>query len=227
MAIGRALAARPGLILADEPTGNLDETTGDAVLALLLELVAASGASLLLVTHSPRLAARADARTTLRAGTPDMSAVLAALLGHWRRHPLELATLLVGLAVATALWSGVQALNAEARESYARAAALLGADRLAQVVPADGRPIALADYVALRRAGWKVSPVLEGDLRRGGDSLRIVGIDPSPCPAGALGRAGTAAERLNAFVLPPHQALAAPETAAPPRGRPRPAAAGA
>ena len=69
VAIGRALAARPGLILADEPTGNLDETTGDAVIALLLELVRDTGASLLLVTHSPRLAARADARATLRAGT--------------------------------------------------------------------------------------------------------------------------------------------------------------
>ncbi len=120
---------RPGLILADEPTGNLDEATGDAVMALLLELVAATGASLLLVTHSPRLAARADARATLHAGRARMTAVLAALLGHWRRHPVELATLLVGLAVATALWSGVQALNAEARASYARAAALLGGDR--------------------------------------------------------------------------------------------------
>ena len=69
VAIGRALAARPGLILADEPTGNLDETTGDAVMALLLELVAATGASLLLVTHSTRLAARADARATLHAGS--------------------------------------------------------------------------------------------------------------------------------------------------------------
>jgi putative ABC transport system ATP-binding protein len=69
VAIGRALAGRPGLILADEPTGNLDETTGDAVMALLLELVAATGASLLLVTHSARLAAMTDARATLRAGT--------------------------------------------------------------------------------------------------------------------------------------------------------------
>jgi putative ABC transport system ATP-binding protein len=68
VAIGRALAARPGLILADEPTGNLDEATGDAVIALLLELVAAAGASLLLVTHNPRLAALTDARATLHAG---------------------------------------------------------------------------------------------------------------------------------------------------------------
>ena len=68
VAIGRALAARPGLILADEPTGNLDEATGDAVLALLLELVAAAGATLLMVTHSARLAARLDGRRVLQAG---------------------------------------------------------------------------------------------------------------------------------------------------------------
>jgi len=68
VAIGRALAARPALVLADEPTGNLDETTGDAVLDLLLETCREAGAALLLVTHSPRLAARCDARVHLRAG---------------------------------------------------------------------------------------------------------------------------------------------------------------
>jgi putative ABC transport system ATP-binding protein len=68
VAIGRALAARPGLILADEPTGNLDEAAAGEVLALLLELVALSRASLLMVTHSPLLAARLDRRVTLRGG---------------------------------------------------------------------------------------------------------------------------------------------------------------
>lgn len=68
VAIGRALAGRPGLILADEPTGNLDESTGEAVLALMLELVRASGAALLMVTHSERLAGRLDRRLHLRAG---------------------------------------------------------------------------------------------------------------------------------------------------------------
>ena len=68
VAIGRALAGRPGLILADEPTGNLDEATGAAVLALMLALVAETGAALLLVTHSERLAARLDRRLHLRAG---------------------------------------------------------------------------------------------------------------------------------------------------------------
>ena len=68
VAIGRALAGRPGLILADEPTGNLDEATGAAVLGLMLALVAETGAALLMVTHSERLAARLDRRLHLRAG---------------------------------------------------------------------------------------------------------------------------------------------------------------
>ncbi|MCC6006930.1 MAG: ABC transporter ATP-binding protein [Rhodobacteraceae bacterium] len=68
VAIGRALAARPRLVLADEPTGNLDEVTGDQVLDLMLELVAETGAALLMVTHSPRLAARLGARLHLRSG---------------------------------------------------------------------------------------------------------------------------------------------------------------
>ncbi|MFQ5623581.1 MAG: ABC transporter ATP-binding protein [Paracoccaceae bacterium] len=68
VAIGRALAARPPLILADEPTGNLDEETGDEVLALLLELVATTGAALLLVTHSRRLARRLARTCRLHGG---------------------------------------------------------------------------------------------------------------------------------------------------------------
>jgi putative ABC transport system ATP-binding protein len=68
VAVARTLAARPALVLADEPTGNLDEATGDAVLALMLELVAETGAALLMVTHSERLAARLDRRLHLRHG---------------------------------------------------------------------------------------------------------------------------------------------------------------
>ncbi len=71
VAIGRCLAARPALVLADEPTGNLDEATGERVLDLMLGLTRAEGVALLLVTHSPRLAARCDARAHLRAGVLD------------------------------------------------------------------------------------------------------------------------------------------------------------
>jgi putative ABC transport system ATP-binding protein len=68
VAIGRTLATRPKLVLADEPTGNLDEETGEAVLALMLELVAETGAGFLMVTHSARLAARLDGRLNLARG---------------------------------------------------------------------------------------------------------------------------------------------------------------
>lgn len=68
VAIGRALAARPALILADEPTGNLDEATAGTVADLLFDLVAETGAGLVIVTHSARLAARAARRLTLSRG---------------------------------------------------------------------------------------------------------------------------------------------------------------
>jgi len=68
VAIGRALAGRPRLILADEPTGNLDEATGDAVLALMLSLLEEAGSALLMVTHSSRLASRLGRRLHLAAG---------------------------------------------------------------------------------------------------------------------------------------------------------------
>ena len=68
VAIGRTLAARPALVLADEPTGNLDEATADVVMNLLLELVQESGAGLLMVTHSRGLAKRLDNQVHLQAG---------------------------------------------------------------------------------------------------------------------------------------------------------------
>ncbi len=60
VAIGRALVHQPALILADEPTGNLDSATGESVFRLLLEQVAATGSALLMVTHSSALAERLD-----------------------------------------------------------------------------------------------------------------------------------------------------------------------
>lgn len=68
VAIARTLAARPALILADEPTGNLDESTADTVMDLMLSLAAETQAALLMVTHSQRLAARMGRRLHLTSG---------------------------------------------------------------------------------------------------------------------------------------------------------------
>lgn len=68
VAIGRALAPKPLLLLADEPTGNLDEDTADEVLRLARDLVARTGCGFLMVTHSARLAATLDRQVTLHAG---------------------------------------------------------------------------------------------------------------------------------------------------------------
>ncbi|MGH9173307.1 MAG: ABC transporter ATP-binding protein [Vicinamibacterales bacterium] len=70
IAIARALANDPPLILADEPTGNLDSANGAAILELLIAVRRARGVTLVLVTHDPTVAAIADAQLTLRDGRP-------------------------------------------------------------------------------------------------------------------------------------------------------------
>ena len=68
VAIGRALAIKPTLLLADEPTGNLDEATADEVVRLMHDLVTRTGCGLLMVTHSLRLAGLLDRRLHLTEG---------------------------------------------------------------------------------------------------------------------------------------------------------------
>lgn len=68
VAIARALANAPGVLLADEPTGNLDVGTSNVVFEELLRTVRAQGVAALIATHNPELAARMDRRVTLREG---------------------------------------------------------------------------------------------------------------------------------------------------------------
>lgn len=106
----------------------------------------------------------------------------AALISHWRRRPGNLATLVLGLAIATALWSGVQALNAQARNSYDAAANAISGGGAKTLVASRGGLFDQELFVRLRRAGVTVSPVLEGALRIGEKNIRIIGVEPVSLP---------------------------------------------
>ena len=75
VALARALAPRPSVIIADEPTGNLDEATGGAVIELLFAARARSGSTLVLVTHDSALAARCDRTLRMRSGRLEADAL--------------------------------------------------------------------------------------------------------------------------------------------------------
>jgi putative ABC transport system ATP-binding protein len=74
VALARALVTRPRILLADEPTGNLDATNGAAIMDLLFDLRDRYGATLIMVTHAPELAARCDRVIRLRDGRLDQDA---------------------------------------------------------------------------------------------------------------------------------------------------------
>ncbi|MEM5477537.1 ATP-binding cassette domain-containing protein [Pacificibacter sp. AS14] len=78
VALARAAAPRPAIFLADEPTGNLDGTTGEAIMDLLMGLRDRHGATMVLVTHAPELAARCDRVIRLRDGALDLASSEAA-----------------------------------------------------------------------------------------------------------------------------------------------------
>ena len=98
---------------------------------------------------------------------------LKALLSHWWRNPVQLFAYLAGLALATALWSGVQAINSEARASYDAAAKTLGEGQYDLLISKQGNRIPQDVYVLLRKSGWLVSPVIEARI----NDVRLLGID--------------------------------------------------
>jgi putative ABC transport system permease protein len=127
---------------------------------------------------------------------------------------MQFATLLIGLIAATALWSGVQALNQQARTSYDRAAAAFGGTRTPMLIASNGGAFSQQLFVDLRRAGWPVSPVVEGRISIGGRSVRLLGIEPVTMPVEASAATEIGRTGVQAFLTPPGQALIAPETLA-------------
>ena len=144
---------------------------------------------------------------------------LRTLVSHWRRHPLQLACLIVGLWLATALWTGVQALNQQARDSYERAARLFGGQAGAVLASVDGQPFDQGSYITLRRLGWPVSPLLQGSLgvrtpASGGEAerLQLIGIDPLTLPVDSALARGASTQDMAAFITAPGQTWIAADT---------------
>ena len=141
---------------------------------------------------------------------------LRALLSHWRRHPVQFFSVLTGLWLATALLTGVQALNSQARDSYARASQLIGGEPQASLVAPDAASFPQALFAELRRAGWPVSPVVQGRVVLQGreqQRLQLMGIDPVSLP----GSGSVAGQRLSqaqmlAFFEPPGRTWVAAQT---------------
>lgn len=141
---------------------------------------------------------------------------LRALLSHWRRHPVQFFSVLTGLWLATALLTGVQALNSQARDSYARASQLIGGEPQASLVAPDAASFPQVLFAELRRAGWPVSPVVQGRVvlqGRDQQRLQLMGIDPVSLP----GSGSVAGQRLSqaqmlAFFEPPGRTWVAAQT---------------
>ena len=141
---------------------------------------------------------------------------LRALLSHWRQHPVQFFSVLTGLWLATSLLTGVQALNSQARDSYARASQLIGGEPQATLSAPGGGTFSQALFVDLRRAGWPVSPVLQGRIILKGHEeqrLQLMGIEPVSLPAGSS-VAGQALpiEQIVEFFSAPGSTWIAPQT---------------
>ncbi|WP_028622114.1 ABC transporter permease [Pseudomonas sp. Ant30-3] len=141
---------------------------------------------------------------------------LRALLSHWRQHPVQFFSVLTGLWLATSLLTGVQALNSQARESYARASQLIGGEPQASLATPSGATFPQQLFVDLRRVGWPVSPVLQGRVTLQGHEaqrLQLMGIEPVSLPTGSAVAGQTLPiEQIVEFFTPPGSTWISPQT---------------
>ncbi|MGE8068396.1 FtsX-like permease family protein [Pseudomonas sp. NPDC089569] len=141
---------------------------------------------------------------------------LVALLSHWRQHPVQFFSVLTGLWLATGLLTGVQALNSQARESYARASQLIGGEPQASLSAPASATFPQQWFVDLRRAGWPVSPVLQGRVTLKGHEdrrLQLMGIEPVSLPMGApVAGQALAIGQVVEFFTPPGSTWISPQT---------------
>jgi putative ABC transport system permease protein len=109
---------------------------------------------------------------------------LRALLSHWRRHPVQFFSVLTGLWLATALLTGVQALNSQARDSYARASQLIGGEPQASLSAPDGAGFPRRCSPSCAAPGGRCRRWSRGGCNSGHEDVRLqlMGIDPVSLP---------------------------------------------
>ena len=208
MAVARALVHEPLLVLADEPTGNLDLDTGRQVLDLLDRLTRRAGRTMVMATHSPEVVGLADRIFRLQDGrlveTPGAGRrmiLLRASVRHLARHPWQAALSVLGIALGVAVVVSVDLASVSARRAFALSAEGVTGRATHQVV---GGPAGVDERVVprlTREVGvHPVAPVVEawvGVEGAPGRTLQLLGIDPfSEAPFRPyLGRRRTGAGR--------------------------------
>ena len=159
VAIARALVHSPDLLIADEPTGNLDTASGDQVLALIRQAAAEFGAAVLMATHSAEAAAIADRRAAAarRAACRGVKLVRTLILRPLRRDPLRTALTVLSVALGVAVVVAIDLAGDAATGSFRSSlVTLVGATDL-QIVANGGHRRAMDGPAGRAAARMRVS----------------------------------------------------------------------
>ena len=195
-----ALIHDPLLVLADEPTGNLDEGTGGSVLALLDQLTRQAGKNLLMVTHNPESAAWADRvfrlhhgrlEPCLREHCADDGVVVTRSTNRalrnvgWRyllRHPWQTGLMILGIALGVSVMVAIDLANSAASRAFDLSTDAIAGRATHQII---GGPAGLdeAVYTRLRTDGVPVAaaPIVTDYItspQLGGRPIQLLGVDP-------------------------------------------------
>jgi hypothetical protein len=181
VAIARALSHEPALLLADEPTGNLDDATAEDVLALLDNLVRATGRTLLIATHSMHVASlcdRAAKRPPLGQHGTMIPVTYRASFSYLLRHPWQLALALLGISVGVAVIVAVDLANASARKAFLLSMDTITGEATHQII---GGPRGVTEdiYTRLRvnHGTRAIAPIIDGAAVIDDATMSILGVD--------------------------------------------------
>ncbi len=185
VSLARALVHNPLLILADEPTGNLDEETGAQMMSLLATLTHEQNGTLLVVTHSPEAASYADRILHLSHGHLVADSVNMLSLRTLLRHPLQFSIMILGIALGVAVMVSIDLANVSAARAFDISASTV-TGRATHIIIGSGQGLDESVYVRLRtdpqwRAELESAPIVRAyaiSSQLGKVPFTLLGIDP-------------------------------------------------